>query len=557
MRRRQWTLAAITGMLAALAPAATGHAATTTATGSATGATTSRAGVSRSVAADALDWGTCPPSEVGIEPDPRQQCAALGVPLDYRHPGGRTITVEVSRIATAKPQLRRGILLFNPGGPGGSGLDLPSALLPLLPSSVTDRFDLIGFDPRGVGYSTPVTCGLAPDVTADLVLPYPAPDGSIARNVDFGRRTARSCARLSGSLLPYITTANTARDLDRIRAALGEPKLSYLGYSYGTYLGAVYTTLFPGHSDRILLDSAVDPNLVWYRMWRTWGPAIALRLPDFTAWAAGHDATYHLGGTQAAVRHTYTVLGDRLDRAPLTLPNGSVISGNVFRELTRSLLYDDAAFPILAADWQYLADASAPSPVPPSSSTTSPPAELLTALRDLVPHNGAAAQIPADNAVAALYAVTCDDTAWPRDLGSYARNVAIGRHLFPATAGMPDNVWPCTFWPTRPIEPPVRVSGRGPRNVHILQNLRDPATPWFSGFGLRRALGSRAAFVSVDQGGHGVYLVTHAPCAADVATTFLTTGVLPARDRLCPGQSPPELNSLSARPRLHLPGPLG
>jgi hypothetical protein len=114
----------------------------------------------------------------------------------------------------------------------------------------------------------------------------------------------------------------------------------------------------------------------------------------------------------------------------------------------------------------------------------------------------------------------------------------VDRRLFPRTAGFPANLWPCPFWRFRPVEPPVTVTGRGPRNVLVLQNLRDPATPWITGYGLRQALGRRAAMVSVDQGGHGVYLFTVAPCASDIATRFLTTGGLPAHDRLCPGQSP-------------------
>jgi pimeloyl-ACP methyl ester carboxylesterase len=528
MRRHLLVLAAVAGLIAPLV-ATVGAASAEPA--SAEPATAGTA---------ALTWGACPPAPPDTPRDPRQQCAALRVPLDYRKPGGRKISVEVSRIPTAKPGLRRGVLLFNPGGPGGTGLDFPSQLLPAIPTAVTDRFDLIGFDPRGIGYSTPVTCGIPDDVAVDLALPYPAPDGSIGRNVAFGRKAARDCARLSGDLLPYITTANTARDMDRIRVALGEPKLSYLGYSYGTYLGAVYTSLFPQRSDRILLDSAVDPKLVWYDMWRTWGVAIALRLPDFTAWAAARDATYHLGATQAAVTTTYYDLAARLDRTPVTLPDGFVFNGNVFREFTRSELYSDAEFPALADGWQYLLN---PSGAAPAALSQGGPA--------LPPG------VPSDNGLAALYSVVCDDAAWPRSVDTYERNVAIGRRAFPATAGMPDNAWPCAFWATRPVEPPVAVTPKGPRNVLILQNLRDPATPWLSGHGLRQSLGQRAAFVSVDQGGHGVYLLTDAPCASDIATAFLTGGTLPAQDRLCPGQSPPGIAAQVTVPRVRLPGPLG
>ncbi|GII20662.1 alpha/beta fold hydrolase [Planosporangium mesophilum] len=524
MRRQLLALLAVTAVTAVLTPATPGHAA---------------------AKPPALSWGACPPAEPGVERDPRQQCATLRVPLDYRRPQGRQIDIAVSRIPTAKPGLRHGILLFNPGGPGGSGLDFPGMLLPLLPADVTDRFDLIGFDPRGIANSTPVTCGIDPNTPTELILPYPAPDGSIGRNVAYARRTAADCARLSGDLLPYLTTANTARDMDRIRAALGEPKLSYLGYSYGTYLGAVFTSLFGAHSDRIVLDSAVDPTKVWYDMWRTWGSAIALRLPDFTKWAADRDATYQLGATPQAVEHTYYELAARFDRDPLDI-GGLVVTGNLFREITRSALYNDHNFPDLASIWQTLAQA-------PATKVGS----AAEAMRQLLAPAPAAAQVPVDNGVAALYSVVCDDAAWPREPGVYARNVAVGRRLFPATAGMPDNIWPCAFWKNGPVEPPVKVTDKGPRNVLILQNLRDPATSWSSGFGLRRALGQRADFISVDQGGHGVYLLTQAPCANDVATAFLAHGNLPARDAFCPGQSPGDVTGLTTVPRVKLPGPLG
>ena len=122
----------------------------------------------------------------------------------------------------------------------------------------------------------------------------------------------------------------------------------------------------------------------------------------------------------------------------------------------------------------------------------------------------------------------------------YARNTRVDRLLFPITAGMPANIWPCAFWPLRPVEPPVKIVDRGPRNVLILQNLRDPATPWIGGVGMRNALGTRAAFVSVDAGGHGIYGNRSGPCTDAIATAFLVTGVLPDHDRFCVGPSPEE-----------------
>ncbi|MEV0758108.1 alpha/beta hydrolase [Streptosporangium sp. NPDC050280] len=503
-------------------------------------------------------WGECLPVESGgVSRDPRQQCATLRVPLDYRAPRGRSIEIAISRIGTARPGARRGILLSNPGGPGGSGLDLPSQLADVLPREVLDRYDLIGFDPRGVGHSTPVTCGLDLMRQFTLLLPYPGPDGGIGRNVAFARDTAAACAEHSGDLLPFITTANTARDMDRIRAALGEPKLSYFGLSYGTYLGAVYVSMFPGRADRIVLDSAVDPDLVWREMLRTWSQAIAVRLPDLLAFAAERDAVYHLGATPDEVRRTYDRLLAALDRRPLPNPGGPVFDGNVLREITRVGLYHDGDFPFIAEFWQELTAVS--------GSTVDP--AIMRRLDRLgsggraddggVGDNGAGtARIPADNRIAALYAVLCDDVAWPHSVALHARQVAADRQVWPVTAGMPSNLWPCAAWPTRPVEPPVTVTGYGPRNVLILQNTRDPATPPASARGLRAALGRRAAMITVDQGGHGV--VGLGSCADEAMSSFLATGELPGRDRFCPAPSPADAAAARSTALPYIPsvGPL-
>ncbi|WP_162907523.1 alpha/beta hydrolase [Allorhizocola rhizosphaerae] len=481
--------------------------------------------------APALVWGECPPPALGEIVDPRQECASLNVPMDYRRPHDRQITVTVSRIRAADAALRRGILLLNPGGPGGSGLNLPSFLVRTLPADVTARYDLIGFDPRGVRHSTPITCAIPANTPLDLLLPYPAPDGSIARNVEFARSVAASCAEQTGALLPYITTANTARDMDRIRAALGEQKLSYLGYSYGSYLGAVYTSLFTHRSDRIVLDSAVNPNRIWYDTWRLFGLGTTLRLPDFTAWAAKRNDTYGLGATPQEVNDYYFRTAAELDRNPIPLPD-LLLNGNVLREVTRSLLYDDRMFPTLAQFWQAVGTPGA-----------------ATALPGL--------QVPVDNSIAVLYSVACNDIAWSTDVQMYARNTQLSRRVWPVLAGMPANLWPCAFWHHRPIEPPVTIDADGPRNVLVLQNLRDPATPWIGGVGMRTALGSRAALVTVDAGGHGIYGIRSGPCVDAIATEFLVTGALPERDRFCDGPSPEEVSPAATAPMRVPSWPLG
>jgi pimeloyl-ACP methyl ester carboxylesterase len=478
---------------------------------------------------DAIAWGPCPAAPAGLPVDPKQTCGTLKVPLDYRHPNARTIDIAVSRIPAGDPAKRRGILMLNPGGPGGEGLDLPSEFAQLAPGTVLDEYDRIGFDPRGVGRSTPVTCGLTAAETMPN-LPYPDADGSIAANVAFARSAARRCAARGGGVLPFITTANTARDMDRIRQALGETRTSYWGGSYGSYLGAVYASLFPGRTDRMVLDSAVDPDQIWYDEFRQQSAGMAKRFPDAAGYAADNSATVGLGSTTGQVTKAYLMLATRLDTRPQAIPGSTTkLTGNLLRFITFNLLYQDAAIPPLAQAWHAAADVA-------DGKATAEDAGLLRQILEKVsPAATTSPGVPADNGVAAAYAVVCDDASWPGNAELYARNVAVDRKAYPLSGGAPANVWPCAFWRNKPVEPPVAVTDHGPRNVLILQNERDPATPLSSARGMRRALGSRAALVTVDAGGHGVYGMHGAgACADDLANAFLTGGTLPDRDVHCP-----------------------
>jgi pimeloyl-ACP methyl ester carboxylesterase len=443
------------------------------------------------------------------------------VPLDYRHPDGKSIAIAVSRIATAKPGTRRGALLLNPGGPALEGLDMPGQLAPTLPASVLDRYDLIGFDPRGVGHSAPISCHLADPSLSDL-FPYPAADGSIKANVTLARTTAGQCSSAVGDDLRFFTTANTARDLDRVRQALGEKKISYWGQSYGTYLGAVYRGLFPGSTDRMVLEGNVDPNKVWARQSATWNKGMADRFPDAARLAAAHNDSLGLGGDVAKVKKTYLALAGRLDRTPAPLPGSKVsLNGLIFRQVTYGLLLHNETLPTLTQFWKAASDLAAGKPSSQDATV------LGQVFADSPPEPG----VPVDNQATMFLALTCGDVAWSHDVAKYAAATAADRRAWPLTAGMPANIWPCAFWHA-PIEAPVKVTARGARNVLILQNRRDNATPWETGLGLRRTLGSRAGFVGVDNGGHYVY---HAgsTCADAATVAFLADGKLPAKDLHC------------------------
>ncbi|QFU89386.1 alpha/beta hydrolase [Amycolatopsis sp. YIM 10] len=458
--------------------------------------------------AETLSWGDCPADAAR----PGLQCATLDVPLDYRDPGGRTIEVAVSRLASADPEKRRGVLLTNTGGPGGEGLIFPAILRDNLkiPREVLDSYDVIGMDPRGVGHSTPVTCDLKPEQWFTNIPLYARNPADVAAQAEQAKAAAAQCgASATAPMLPHITTANTARDLDRVRAALGESTVSYFGISYGTYLGSVYTTLFPHRSDRILIDSATGPGGWDAGFTRMFGEGFEDRFPDFAKFAAAHPE-YGLGTTPEQVTAKYFELGARLDATPS--PEG--VNGQVFRHGTFARFYYDSEFPGLAAIWQAL-DTGKPLPPAPQPGTAE-----------------AAAPV-ADNYLASQLHVICNDSDWPESVGHYQRNVAIDRFRHPMFGAAAANVTPCAFWPSEPAEPPVKIGDDGPSNVLIVQNLRDPATPLAGAKKLRRAFGDRARLVTADQGGHLAYLYLDNRCANDIATNFLLTGQRPAHDRAC------------------------
>ncbi|MEV0699571.1 alpha/beta hydrolase [Saccharopolyspora sp. NPDC050389] len=457
-----------------------------------------------------LSWGPCP-ADVA---KPGLECATLDVPLDYRDPDGQTITIAVSRLASTNPEKRRGVLLTNTGGPGGAGLDFPALLRDGgMPQDVLDSYDVIGIDPRGVGHSTPVTCDLT-------LAEHPTNIPMFARNAadveDEAKRVAGVAEKCGSSatapLLPHITTANTARDMDRIREALGESKVSYFGISYGTYLGSVYTTMFPHRSDRFLVDSATGPGGWDASLARMFGQGFEGRFPDFAEFAAARPE-YGLGETPEQVTAKYFELAARLDATPS--PDG--YNGQAFRFVTFSSLYYDRNLPQLAETWRAL-DTGNPVPVPESGAGEQP---------------SAATGVPADNYLASQLHVICNDSDWPEDVRTYQRNVAIDGFRRPMFGAAGANITPCAFWPSEPVEPPVEITDEGPSNVLILQNLRDPATPLAGARELRKAFGNRARMVTADQGGHLAYLVMGNQCANDIATKFLVTGERPQHDLAC------------------------
>ncbi len=307
MRKRRIAPVLAVGAVATLLPALAPGAAS-----AATGAAKSPAAgaASAAYAQQKPRWKRC-----DAESPATFQCATVRVPLDHSRPDGRKLDIAVSRIKATGTKERRGVLLLNPGGPGGAGLDMPLFMAPDLPAAVKRQYDLVGFDPRGVGRSAPLGCGLK---ESERQWPRPYKPATFAADVSWARSVARKCRAANGDTLRHMTTRNTARDLDVVRAALGEKKISYLGYSYGTYLGAVYTQMFPARADRFVLDSAVDPRRIWRGMIQVWAEGAEPAFDRWTEWTARRHATYRLGRTPAAVRKTFWDLVARADRDPST-----------------------------------------------------------------------------------------------------------------------------------------------------------------------------------------------------------------------------------------------
>ncbi|WP_086167422.1 alpha/beta hydrolase [Streptomyces pharetrae] len=474
-----------------------------------------------SAAAPSLDWGAC----VGGAPDPRQRCATVEVPMDYSDPGAGTVDLVVSRIPTENLAERRGVLLLIPGGPGNSSLNDPSGRGQKLPQDVRDAYDLIGFAPRGLAPSTAVSCGLAYEDLAvtRVARPYPAPDGSVDAAMSAARRMSEACARNGGELIRHISTANEARDLDRVRAALGERKVSAWGVSYGTYAGAVYSRMFPHRTDRIVLDSNDDPDP--RRVGRAWIAAhergVEDTFPEFAAWASAPDSPVRLAGTPAGVRALFLRLADRLDREPIPWPNANPaeLNGNVLRQSMLQTMYDPDGFERLAR----LIDGARDGRVPP---VTAPSPQQVAGLQ---------------NSLAVGAGTLCNDIAWPRDAAVYEKGVAESRAAYPLTAGMPRNAMMCAAWPFEPQEPPVQITDAGPSDILLVQNERDPATPLAGALRMRAALGDRARMVTVDSTGHDAYLANGNACGDATVTRFLATGERPERDVYCGrGTVPPQ-----------------
>ncbi|MFF5449182.1 alpha/beta hydrolase [Streptomyces sp. NPDC012888] len=459
-------------------------------------------------AADTLHWTGCATTRF-----PTLQCATLDVPLDHEAPTGRKIRLALTRVPhTAARSM--GPLLVNPGGPGGSGRNLAGFIASALPKDVAAQYDVIGFDPRGVGKSEPaLDCGpghFAP-VRPDSV-PYRAADE--LANLQRVRAFAESCADRHADVLPHIGTVAAARDIELLRAALGAPKISYYGYSYGTYLGAVYAKLHPGRVHRLVLDSVVDPSGVWYQDNIAQDLAFDARHKAFLAWVAKYDDKYGLGKDPAAVEERWYAMRDAL--------RGTPAGGKVGPSELEDTYLPGGYF---NGYWPHLAEAFAAYVLRHDT------APLVAAYERF-----GAVDPAAGNSYSVYSAVQCRDSAWPRDWAVWRRDMWATHAKAPFMTW--NNAWynaPCAFWPTQPLTAPDVTNSALPPAL-LVQATEDAATPYSGAVSMRRKLAGSALLVEEGGGNHGVSLAGN-KCLDEKVAAYLRTGR--ATDAACPAAAEP------------------
>jgi len=445
-------------------------------------------------AVSSLKFGACP-DQAGA---PRGvACATLKVPLDYAKPNGKQITLTVSGTGSLQAEH---FLLVNPGGPGSPGIGTEKLVFSQLPEAVADKYAVFSFDPRGVGVSTPITCGRPKELAFARPAPayQPANDAAEQYRVEHARRIAKSCAAHAKNL-PYITVPNEVRDMERIRIALGKDKIDYLGYSAGSILGATYATMYPTHTGRMILDSVVDPTTTDYGSAFVQDPALEKRFGALQKWVAARDRTYHFGTTSAAVRKTWKGMRKQL----IAHPAGGRSGGAELDDLLASSTYDDASWPDLMSALKAYRQGDS--------------GELLAATDQLEEASVDPGQL----------AYNCSQPGWPTNWKTWHRDTVRANRTSPTFAWL--NTWysaPCAFWPV----PPVRSAKIGSVPVPpilLLQSTDDAATPLSGAQHMRAALPNSRLLVRPG-GNHASYLFGKNTCIDKKAANYWLTGALPA-----------------------------
>ncbi len=453
-----------------------------------------------------LHWTSCASSF---------QCAHLRVPLDDSNPNGPTISLALVRLPAKGPGPRIGSLLVNPGGPGASGVQFVEQSASTLPAAIRARFDIVGWDPRGVGGSAPVSCTSNLDSYYGLDF---APQTDAERQaLDAGvQKLVGECQAKNAADLPYLSSERTAGDMDRIRAALGDPKLTYVGFSYGTYLGSLYADRFPTRVRAMVLDGAVDSALSAAQQQIQQAVGFEDDLDMFLQ-SCSTDATcaFHSGGNASAA---YDQLRAQLDSS--TIPatgagRGRTLDGTEFDiGVTQFLYAGKTAWPALA---QALASAAK--------------GDGAAMLMSSDQYTGRSSDGTYDQSLEAFLAIGCLDGP---DVGGLAGLQAIEAQATAAAprlgASVVNNSLACALWPV-PVQPTPVPRAVGAPPIVVIGNTNDPATPYSWAQGLSRELSS-SVLITVNSDMHTAYASGN-KCVDAAVDRYLLTLVPPALGARC------------------------
>ena len=453
-------------------------------------------------AAASIAWGPCTnPTLVAAG----AECGYLAVPLDYSKPDGEKIQLAVDRVKhkTAEAQYQ-GVMLTNPGGPGGSGL-LLATRGPRVPNHAGDAYDWIGFDPRGVGESKPaLSCDPNyMDYNRPNYLPITP---QLEKTwLDRAKGYAEACAKNNPrGLLENMKTTDTVKDMDSIRQALGAKQLNFYGYSYGTYLGQVYGSLFPKNVRRMVLDSTVDPRGVWYGDNLNQDVAFDVNINIWFGWLASHDDAYHLGKTQAAVKHK---VNETLLKLSFT-PAGGVIGPDELIDVIQQASYYQLR-------WLLLGDALSKFINNNDVATMKTLFEAFGGIGD-------------DNGYAVYLAVQCTDVQWPQSWQQWKRDN--WKTFAKAPYFTWQNAWfnaPCLNWPAKAGKP-TKIDGSGVQNVLMIDETLDAATPYEGSLEVRSRFPGASLIAEPGGTSHAITPRGNA-CVDNKIADYLATGALPAR----------------------------
>ena len=490
---------------------------TATATGSSPSAGAASPGAASVPAPPTLTWRPCTPGAF--------QCSTIAVPLDWSHPSsGTKVQLSLIRLpASGAKSERIGSLFVNPGGPGASAVDFARQIGGVLPTPILRRFDVVAFDPRGMGGSSPLSCENGPSLDTYLALnPNPGSPAEIQTVIAADQQFAAGCAKQYGpSFLAHIDTKTAARDMDYIRAALGEATITYVGYSYGTFLGAQYAELFPTHVRAFVLDGAVDPALIGLQFDVAQAVGFDKELGDFFNACVQGCPFYSAGDPKGA----FMSLMSQITARPLAVGN---------RQLTLALFLNGVADALYTpSTWPDLQVALA-------AGAQGNGSKLLALSDDLTERQADGSY---NSLSSALPAVNCVDSVYPTNLDEYKAKAAEAAKVAPVFG--PAIVWGslvCAYWPVPAAFQPGPVHATGAPPILVIGTTADPATPYEWAQSLASELSSGVLLTHVGEG--HTSLGQGSGCVDNVVVTYLLNLTPPAKNSSCgngngpPAQSP-------------------